>query len=511
MTVPAALEIENLRKTFGGSVALQGVDVTIGPAEVHALVGQNGSGKSTLVKILAGFHQPDSGTARIYGRPLPLGDATAAAAERIRFVHQDLGLVDGLDAVENVALGPGYTTGFAGRIAWKRQTAEVEQIVRRLGYGFDVRRPVGELTASERVGVAIARAFFGWDQSDGQGLLVLDEPTASMPAPEVARLAAVIRGVRDSGTSVLYVSHRFEEVFALADRVTVFRDGLVVTSRPIEGLEHDELIELMLGRRLMHEHYESTASSTAAPLLEVRRLESDTLTDFDVTVRPGEVVGIAGVTGSGREDVAPLLFGIRHPLAGEILLDGTPMRFDSPADAIAAGIGYVPPNRRQQGVIAGGTVRENMTLVDVSPFFRRGRMSRRAEIAEVTTWIDRLSVHPPRTEKPVLELSGGNQQKVIVAKWLRISPRLLVLEEPTQGVDVGSKADIHGHIRDAASQGMGVVLVSTDLEEMAHLCDRVVVIVAGRSVTEMSGAALDSERLHEAILGSLTRRGVDQP
>ncbi len=503
-----ALDARSVTKVFGASRALDHVDIGVRRGEVHALVGQNGSGKSTFVKILAGFHRPDGGEATFHGKPLSLGDSEAAASAGIRFVHQDLGLVDDLSVVENVALGVGFDTKM-GRISWRSETANADRAIRELGYRFDVRGVVGDLTPSERVGVGIARALRGWEQERGNGLLVLDEPTASMPADEVRRLFEVVRGVRDSGTSVIYVSHRFEEVFALADSVTVLRDGKVVTTRPMEGLDHDGLVELLLGRRLSQEIREHQPHKVAesAPVLATDGLGHGAIEELDLELHAGEVVGIAGVTGSGRETVAQLLFGAISPERGRILIDGEAVSMDGPADAVRRGIGLVPPERRQLASIPSG-VRENLTLVDLKPFWRRGRLRPKAERVEVQTWIDRFSISPPDSEAPIESLSGGNQQKVLVAKWLRIKPRVLILDEPTQGVDVGSKADIHDHLRDAASAGMAVAVCSTDLEELVAVCDRVVVIVNGRVSNELSGGGLDADVLAEEILASAPRTGV---
>lgn len=501
-----ALSLRGISKRFGRSQALDDVALEIRHGEIHALVGQNGSGKSTLVKILAGFHQPDAGTAFASGQRITLGDPEAATKHNIRFVHQDLGLVDSLNAIENVALGAGYDTSF-GRIVWRRETEAVGASLRSLGYTFDVRRPVGELTPSERVGVAVARALRGWHHSGESGLLVLDEPTASMPAPEVARLFEVIQAVRDSGTPVLYVSHRFEEIFRLADRATILRDGRVVATRPMDELDHDGLVELLLGRRLSLEHYDSVVKDRAQPVIEAIGIGGEILEHLDLAVPRGEVLGVAGVTGSGREELAKLLFGVAKLRCGSLRIEGKTVTSFTPSEAIAHGIGLVPGDRHHQGIVPG-RVRENMTLVDLAEFWSAGRLRRREEVKEVNSWIRRLSLTPADPEAPIESLSGGNQQKVMVAKWLRVKPRVLVLEEPTQGVDVGSKADIHHLLRDAAASGVSVIVVSTDLEELVHLCDRVVVIVGGRGAAELAGDGLTSERLAEAVLASSTRTGA---
>lgn len=500
----SVLEITGLSKTFPGQKALIDVDFEVRAGEVHALVGQNGSGKSTLIKCLAGYHEPDLGaTASVWqGGPtgrtetsFRLGDGRAAEAAGVRFVHQDLALVETLDAVENLALGEGYPTK-ARTIDWRQARRQARRELSELGYDFDVTTPIAELTAAERTGVAIARAMHNWEND--VELVVLDEPTASMPGPDVERLFDVIRTVRDRGLAVVYVSHHLDEIFHIADRVTVLRDGRKVDTREMSSLEHDGLIELIVGRNLAEEFRTELASDQAVagePMLKIDGLVGDSVENLDLEVRPGEIVGVAGITGSGREAIAQLLFGGRRRDAGRVTVDGTDVPTQRPDKAIAAGLGLAPADRKAVGIVPEMTVRENITLPRLGEFFRGLLFRHRAERIDARGWLDELDVQPRQPEREVKNLSGGNQQKVVLAKWLRLKPKVLVLDEPTQGVDVGAKADIHRLIDAAAEEGMAVLVCSTDSEELVRLCSRVVVMQRGRRHAELHGGEITVETL----------------
>lgn len=496
------LEIMGLSKTFPGQKALIDVDFAVDAGTVHALVGQNGSGKSTLIKCLAGYHSPDPGAvATVWeggpvdsrSRRFPLGDAKAAEEAGIRFVHQDLGLVETLGAAENLALGAGYRTSY-GTINWRLQNRIATQALKDLGYDFDVRRPVGELTPAERTGLAIARALHDWEEE--VNLIVLDEPTAALPGSDVERLFEVIATVRERGVAVVYVSHHLDEVFEIADVVTVLRDGRKVATRPTADLDHDALVQLIVGS--------AVDAGTAAALgqrmedrplvLSTKDLGGLTLESLDLEVHEGEVVGVAGITGSGREVVARLMFGA-IAREGTVTVAGTDVPDLRPDVAMRAGMGFVPADRKQTAIIPEMTVRENITVTRLSDYFTRLVLARRPERADVREWMDRLDVRPRAPEREIKNLSGGNQQKAVLAKWLRLDPKVLVLDEPTQGVDVGAKADIHRLIDRAAADGAGVVVCSTDTEELVRCCSRVVVLLRGRELTQLVGEDISVERI----------------
>jgi ribose transport system ATP-binding protein len=479
-----ALEIHNLSKSFPGTRALSAVDLDVEAGEIHALVGQNGSGKSTLIKLLAGFHSPERGSVvRVAGATVELGNASAAREAGFRFVHQDLALVGTLNVVENLALGRGFDTGRTGRIQWRAERARAREMLRSLGFEIDVRRPIGELTAAERTGVAIARALWEWEES--ARVLVLDEPTATLPKAEVETLFESIRRIRDRGVGVLYVSHRLDEVFAIADRVTVLRDGKRVGTHRTGELDEEKLIALMLGSAVTKAVGSSSARRGEA-VLRARDLFGTVLDGIDFDVYAGEVVGFAGLTGSGREELLPMLFGA-SPRNGTVEVGDAVVRAEQPQAAIRAGLALVPADRLRQGGVFEMPVGSNLTLSGMrSVRGPGGAIRRRAERVESRKWLSRLDVRPPDPDRPLATLSGGNQQKVVIAKWLRLAPKVLLLDELTQGVDVGAKSMIHALIRSAAEAGAAVVVASSDDEEICDLCDRVYILREGRIEAELA-------------------------
>jgi ribose transport system ATP-binding protein len=495
------LRIEGLTKTFSGGKALDGFDIEVGHGEVHALVGQNGCGKSTFIKILSGYHRADAGyQAEFDGRAIHLGDPEVAGKLGVHFVHQDLGLLDDLSATENLAIVSGFQTGPPGRIRWKDQRRAASAAIHALGYEFDVDAPVGSFSASERVGIAIARTLT--TTRERLNLLVLDEPTASLPQAEVDSLFAVLRRLRDTGTSVLFVSHRLDEVFDIADRVTVVRDGRRVTTTAVKHVDRPGLIALILGRPVRNVHDAHLSMDKATPHVAIRGLQGRHLRGLDVDVYPGEILGITGLTGSGREEFAPLLFGATRRRGGSIVIDGVTIDRHTPADAKRLRMALVPANRLASAVVPDGTVRENLTLASLSQVCRGIRISKRAERGTVDQWLNTLSVKPSDSEASILNLSGGNQQKVLLARWLRLAPQVLLLDEPTQGVDVGTKPEIYALLRQVADGGASVVVCSTDSEELVEVCDRVIVLARGDQSAELSGSALTLDRVNHEILAS---------
>jgi ribose transport system ATP-binding protein len=492
----------SLSKTFPGQVALADVALELRRGEVHALLGQNGCGKSTLIKVLAGYHRPDPGAVVSVGSTqLAFGNPRASIELGLRFVHQDLGLVGELDAVENVAL-----TGYERRgpmIDWKAQRAKTEALVGRLGLDLDVRRPLQDATAVERTAVAIARALD--DEAGPIRFLVLDEPTAALPPSEVEQLFSVIRGLTAQGIGVLYVSHRLDEVEAIADRATVLREGRVQALVAVdEQLPRAELVELIVGGR-QHRSGRAVPAAVVGPeALIVEGLEAATLHGVDLTLRAGEVVGVCGLVGSGRDELPRALTGTVPALA---------TRFETTRghtagalrQAITARLGVVAaPGVRQRGAAtADFVVRENLTLASLGRYRALGRIRRRAERATVEGWIDRLEVQPPDPERPFQQLSGGNQQKVIVAKWLNTEPLAVVLDEPTAGVDVGARQAIYELVHRQAADGTGFLITSSDLDDYVELCSRVLVLHEGRVAADLQGDDLAKDELLHWMVGRL--------
>ena len=482
LLAPHALTVSSLSKHFGTTRALDDVHMSIDRAEVHAVVGANGSGKSTLIKILSGYVQPDAGArATVDGAAFQLGDAAAALRGGLRFVHQDLGLVDGLDAVDNFALGHGYVRRRSGAIDWSGCRRQAREALAALGMAIDLHAPVGQLPASARTAVAVARAMAGW-QSGHVKVLVLDEPTASMPDDEVSRLFGAIRSVRDGGVAVIYVSHHLDEVFEIASRVTVLRDGRRVETVSTASLDHNDLVELMTGGASTGHPLDETPAGVASSrvVLKVSAVSTSLLDAVDLEVRAGEIVGVAGLAGSGREHVAKAVFG-SLPRTGSVELDGRVVP-GAPRASIRAGLGMVPAERVREGLVMSNSARENVSLPRVARFRRRGRLAVAAETSDAAAWLRQTNVRPPdEPERLVRTLSGGNQQKVLLARWLGTEPRALILDEPTQGVDVAAKMDIYRVLRHtAAENGVAVLLCSTDSAELALMCDRVAVLTGGR-------------------------------
>lgn len=502
---PPALEVRGVTKSFAGVLVLRDVNLVIRPSSVHALVGHNGSGKSTLIKALAGFHSPDAvvtGTA--FGRPFLLGDHAAASRAGLRFVHQDLGLVEQLSTVENLALGPGYPRRAGGTIRWRDATRRTAAAMSALGYEVDVTLPVGALSASERTAVAIARALERW--SGEPSVVVLDEPTAAMPTSEVRRLFATVERLREQGLGILYVTHHLDEILELADDVTVLRNGSVVMSRPAAGLTHDGLVTAIVGRELastMHTHVAAEVSPSHQAVLEIEDLSTPHVRGATFSLAAGEIVGLAGVTGSGRDEMLPAIFGAIGR-TGTVRIGGTEVPAGRPRAAIKAGLGFVPANRRRAAVLPAFDAAQNITVSGLRRHVRWGLLDHRREDADAREWLDRLDVLPAVPRAPILTLSGGNQQKVMIGRWLRRRPSIFALDEPTQGVDIGARQTIYQALRQAAEAGDGVLISSSDSDELAATCHRVIVFARGRIVAELTGAQLEAQHI-DAV--SLDARG----
>jgi ABC-type sugar transport system ATPase subunit len=501
------LDVRGISKTFPGQRALIDADLQVGRGEIVGLAGANGSGKSTLVKILAGYHHPDGGgEIHAFGeRVFP--DGPPGWRRRCHFIHQDLGLVLSLSAAENLALGSGYETGTGGRISWRRQRAVARKAIRRFGGTFDVTLPVQELTLAERTVVAIARAMAGWDSADA--LLIVDEPTAALHGDEAEKLFTVIRQVASEGAGVVFVSHRLQEILSLTNRVVVLRDGRVVATRNTSDLTHDALVELIAGRRVADLYAEPPPAGDDV-VLAVRDLVGTRLRGLSFDLHRGEILGVTGLTGSGREELPGLIYGATAALAGSVAVSGRKLRTGGIGDAIEAGIALVPSDRARRAVVLTQTVRENVMLPDLWSVWRHGHVDRRAERAEVQTWIERMEVRPPRQDRRVDELSGGNQQKVVLAKWLRMNPSVLLLDEPTAGVDVGSKAAIHRHLADVAADGTALLVCSSEAKDLAAMCDRVLVLCDGELTAELHGRSLTEQEIIRESLGGRALAAVMQ-
>ncbi|MFI9048320.1 sugar ABC transporter ATP-binding protein [Streptomyces sp. NPDC053427] len=484
---PAPLvRIDGLSKRFGGTLALDAVDLDIGSGSILALLGPNGAGKSTLIKVLAGIHHADEGEVTVAGHPL----GTEAATRTMSFIHQDLGLVEWMTVAENIALGTGYPrrAGLLSRRLAHRQCTEALGIV---AAHLDPRTTLADLPRAERSLVAIARAL-----STEAELIVLDEPTASLPAADCARLFDVLHTLRDRGHAIVYVTHRLDEVFRVADAFAVLRDGRLISHGPLADYSPARLVHDIVG----HEPGSYRFAPAAGPaVLRLDGVRTENTAPVSLELRGGEILGMVGLTGAGHMELGRALAGSRPLLDGRALLDGRPYAPGTVSAAVDAGVGFVTGNHEEEGCAAELTVRENFLA---NP--RAGGVpavhwiSPRRERAEATALVERFAVYPRDSEAPIATLSGGNQQKVMVGRWLRTSRSLLILEEPTAGVDVGAKTALYRLLQDALADGLAVLLLSTDFEEVANVCHRALVFVRGAVTVELSGKALTVAELARA-------------
>jgi ABC-type sugar transport system ATPase subunit len=502
-TREALLEIQHVSKTFPGVKALDDVSLRVEAGEIVALVGQNGSGKSTLVKVMAGVHAPDPG-----GR-VSLARGTASEQAELHFIHQDLALVSSLSTVENLELTRPLGCRALSAPSARRERLAAEKLIARFGASFDVRCPVAKLSAAERALVAIARALSGWTHP--RNVLVLDEPTVSLHGTEVAGLFTAVRRVADEGAGVLFISHRLDEVLELADRVVALRDGRLVGNARRGEFGHDDLVRLIAGgSKPLAARRERPVGDGAR--LRARGICGGTIESLDLDVDAGEVVGISGVLGSGRERVAGVLFGASAGEVRELVVDGRSLSRRTPKAAIDAGLGYVPADRHRNGAVMTISARENLTLPRLQPLTGWfGRLDSSAERAEVAGWIRAVAVRPADGERQLALFSGGNQQKIVLAKWLRVTPKVLLLEDPTQGVDIGARAAIFELIGHAAAEGTAVLICSCDAKELTLICDRVVVMRDGRAVADIPRRDLSEEAVVQAGLGPARVQTADHP
>ena len=487
------LELAGIEKSYSGVHALRGAHMTIsGPGTVHTLIGQNGCGKSSLLSILSGQLQPDRGQIRIQGRTARFGSASDAVRHGIAMVSQETAVAEDLSIAENVLMGR-LVRGPAG-IDWSASRARARQVLGRLGVDYDPRWIVGRLRPDQKQVVEIARAM-----SLDAKVLILDEPTSSLTDDEVAKLFAAIRELARQGVAVLFVSHRLAEVFEISDEITVMRDGQTVCSGSVAEFTPGSLVDAMVGGVDLHGGPVAASSppagpDAARPLLEARQLSSaSAVRGVDLRLRPGSLVGVAGLVGSGRSELLEALFGVRPVTSGTIAVDGIPWRRMSPRTCIAAGIGYIPPDRKRQGLVLPMSVASNLTMVATHTRSRLLPPGGRAERTMARRLADGVKMRAASMSLAVRSLSGGNQQKVVFCKWMAAHPRVLLLDEPTRGVDVAAKADIHTQLRQAAADGLALLVSSSEIPELVDLCDEVLVMHRG-AVTHRFGRDQLSEK-----------------
>ena len=499
---PTLLRMEGITKRFGATVALEGVDFSVERGEVHALVGENGAGKSTLMKILIGAYRRDAGTVAVDEEDVHFDTPGDAQAAGICAVHQEIHLLALRSVAENI-----YTAREPvrwGGVDWRRMNADAATLLGGLGLDIDPRAMVSTLNPARQQMVAIARGV-----SLGAKLLVLDEPTTSLSDREVSILHNLIGRLREQGTSIIYISHRFDELYAVCDRVTVLRDGKLVATQPLAELERLDLVCLMLGKTREQLRKgttgfagQSVPGGEREPILVATSLaHGSRVRDVSLTVAKGEIVGLAGLLGSGRTECARAVFGADRADSGTMSFGGRPFAPRNPHDAIAAGIGFVSEDRKAEGIIPELSVRENLTLAILPMLARFGVVSHRRQAEVVERYMRRLGIRASSVDQPVRELSGGNQQKVLIARALCMQPRLLILDEPTRGIDIGAKGEIQALVNELAAEGLGVLMISSEVEELVEGCTRVVVLRDGVSVREIVGADISETAIVHALAG----------
>jgi ribose transport system ATP-binding protein len=499
----ARLSLRSLSKSFGGTQALRGVDIDVLPGEVHGLLGENGSGKSTVIKILAGYHEPDGGELLIDGEPVRLPLSTGQFRRLgMSFVHQDLGLIDSLSVLENLRVAGIASSRSRFGISWRNERVRARATFERYGVRLDPSVTVASLKPVERALLAIVRAIEEIRSvGDGHGLLILDEPTVFLPREGVERLFALVRDAAASGTSVLFVSHDLDEVREITDRVTVLRDGAVVGTVVTAEVSEVQFVEMIIGRRLAAlADIRHTDLSEERVGVAVRGLTGASVLDVSFEMHAGEVVGLTGLVGSGFEDVPHLLYGARAAAAGTLTLDGAAIDLTrlQPAAAIAAGLALIPADRKADGSVGSLPVDENVALSVLDRYFNGVILDRRRMRSEMGNLMRDFDVRPNDPSMPYGALSGGNQQKALLAKWFQTEPRLLLLDEPTQGVDVGARQQIYTLIRKAAQErGVHVLCASSDYDQLASLCDRVLVFGRGRIWRALAGEEVTKDRIIE--------------
>ncbi len=500
-----ALSLKNIVKSFPGVRALRGVSLEVFPGEVHALLGENGAGKSTLIKILSGVYSPDEGEMQIRGQVVHFSEPGQAQAQGIATIYQEFSLYPELTVTENIFSGhiPRMLGGFA--LDWRRAESDAGKLLESLDAAdIDVRARTGNLSVGNRQRVEIAKAL-----SLKAQVLILDEPTAVLTQHDVDRLFAIVRNLRSRGAAIIYISHRLDEIFALADRVTVLRDGQWVATQRASDITEAELIRQMVGRALEEEPIVHDAprrddgEGGKPPILRIKNLKREPLlSDASLSLRTGEIVGLAGLIGSGRSELAQAIFGTLPPESGTIELEGRAVSIRGPEDAIRLGIAYVPEDRGRQGLVTAMNVGQNVSLTQLQQLTRGPFLDYKAEKLLAEGYVERLRIKTPNVRETVRNLSGGNQQKIVIAKWLATKPRILIVDEPTRGIDVGARAEIHRLIVALArDEGLAVVVISSDLQEVLRLADRVLVMHDGRITGEFTRAQATQEAVLTAALG----------
>ncbi len=493
------LALKGIAKSFPGVRALTGIDFDVRPGEVHALLGENGAGKSTLIKIMSGVYQPDEGTIELDGKTTRFDSPQEAQEAGIATIYQELLLFPELTVAENIFMGHAPKNRF-GAIDWGKTRERAHEVLESLDIrDLDVRAMVGTLSVGNRQRVEIAKAL-----SHNARILIMDEPTAALTERDVERLFGIVRLLRSRGVGVVYISHRLEEVFLLADRVTVLRDGEFVATKPVAETDNDDLIHMMVGRRI-DQLFPKSETKRGPVVLELENVVRSPMTKgASLKLHSGEILGIAGLVGSGRSELAEVIFGMTPAEKGTIKIDGKPVRIESPAAATALGIAYVPEDRGRQGLVRQMPVSENVSLANLARVARHSFIDRKVEAKLAEESVVKFQIRASGIDQIVGKLSGGNQQKVGLSKWLATEPRILIMDEPTRGIDVGAKAEIHRLMSEFASRGMAILMISSELPEVLGMSDRILVMRAGRIVAEVNRADATQAGIAAAMMSDAT-------
>ncbi len=499
----AAVSLTGISKAFAGLKVLNNVDFDVRPGEVHALLGENGAGKSTLIKVMAGLHSPDEGQIQLGGKPVRFASPREAHHAGISTVHQELLLFPELTVAENVFLGQTPKTA-AGLVDWKVMRRRARQLLDGLdSFDLDIDARVGTLSVANRQRVEIARAL-----SQDARVVIMDEPTAALAEADVRRLMDIVRRLKQRGVGIVYVSHRMSEIFALADRVTVLRDGNHVGTHAIKDVDETKLVSMMVGRAI-DRLYPAKQGDSGEVILELKNISyRGVVNDASLQLRRSEILGIAGLVGSGRTELALTIFGITPATSGSILLDGKPVRISSPEAARDLGIAYIPEDRGLQGLIKSQTIAENVALANLKRLMRGIFVDGNKVMAAARNAIQQFGIRARGPEQQVRQLSGGNQQKVVLGKWLATAPRILIMDEPTRGIDVGAKAEIHQLMRKLAADGMAILMISSELPEVLGMSDRVLVMNSGRIAASFEKKDATPEAVGTAMTASHSREAA---
>jgi ribose transport system ATP-binding protein len=489
------LQMNAVTKSFSGVRVLENVNIELYKGEVHALMGENGAGKSTLMKIMAGVYQPDEGTIEYKSEEVRWNNPMEARNKGISVIHQEISLSPNLSIGENIMMGTSFKKNKLGLINWNDIYENAARVLKSIGSSLDPRSDVSTLSVAQQQMVEIARAL-----SLNSEILIMDEPTASLTDKEIEKLFGIIEELRGKGVAIVYISHRMDEIFKISDRFTVLRDGHWVTSGPISDTNPENLVKLMVGRELkelfVRERTEGVVLSKQKPILELKNVsDKKSVKGVSLRIYPGEIVGLAGLVGAGRTELVRTIFGLSELSEGQIILDGQQVHIKSPIDAIKLGIAHVPESRKEQGLLPNLSVKENILMAQM-PTYRKFKLLQYKQInRDADRYIKELGIRTASKEQNVMGLSGGNQQKVVIAKWLSIGPKILLLDEPTRGVDIGAKTEIHKIISKLAEQGLAVLMISSELPEVLGVSDRILVIHEGKLRAELSRDEATQEKI----------------